>query len=99
MGSDYTVAHAAVLASKLPPHSRCAVSLDANAAWSDEMAVLEAIDYHLRHLMWMFSDVDKRGPAPKPPRTPAQARELGDQITEAQLNRVEVDRILGIGPS
>lgn len=97
---DYSVAHAGVLAAQLPPHSRCAIKADPDAAWSDERAVLERLDYHVRHLMWMFSKDGAHGiNKPEPPQTPAQAKALGDQLRETEINRAEVDRILGIPPS
>lgn len=97
MGVDYSIAHAAVLASQLPPHSRCAIKANPDAAWSDERAVLERIDYDVRYLAWMFSKDGAKGlNPPKPPKTPAQLKALGDQIQEAKDSRAELDRLFGI---
>lgn len=97
MGHGYTVSHAAVLASQLPPHARCWIKRNPDLAWSDERALLEAIDYHLRHLTWMLSeDGRKKQHKPKPPETPSQVADRAERIKHAQLNREKVDRMFGI---
>lgn len=97
MGHDYSVAHAAVLAAQLPPHSRVAIKLNPDAAWSDERMLLEMIDYHVRYFMWMFStDGAKNMRAPELPTTPSRLKELEEQREETKRNREKVDRILGI---
>ena len=99
MGVDYTISHAAVLASQLPPHARCFIKQNPDLAWSDERALLERIDYHLRHLTWMLSkDAQQNINKPEPPETPAQVASRAERIKEAELNRATVDRILGVRP-
>lgn len=99
MGTDYTVSHAAVLASQLPPNARCMAKLSPNLAWTQERAALERLDYHVRYLMWMLSKDGAKGVnRPKPPETPSQVQERTDQIIETQHNRALVERLLGGRP-
>lgn len=99
MGVDYTISHAAVLASQLPPHARCFVKLNPDLAWSDERMLLERLDYHLQHLTWMLSKDAQQGTnRPEPPETPSEAANRAKRIREAEVNRATVDRILGVRP-
>lgn len=100
MGADYTVAHAAVLASQLPANARCAAKLNPNLSWTQERAALERLDYHVRYLMWMLSKDGAKGTnQPQPPETPSQVQMRTEQIQDTQKNRALVDRLLGVRPS
>lgn len=100
MGTDYSVAHAAVLASQLPHHSRCMAKLNPDLAISDEAEILCQLDYHLRYLMWMLSKDGAKGRnQPAPYESPTAALRRAEKITNARRNRDKVDAILGMGPS
>ena len=92
MGADYTVAHASVLAAQLPPESRCVIKGAAKTVWSESRYVLERLDYHLEHLIWMLSeDGHKKINQPKPHETPQDLDRLEAQLQETERTRSELD--------
>ena len=94
MGDDFTVAHAAVLASQLPREARCLREIDPNLAWSDETAALASIQYLVRCIVWQLGG--GKGDKPQPVRTPAQTASLTESLRESERSMAEVAEALGI---
>lgn len=94
MGSDYSVAHAAVLASQLPRSARCLRTIDPDFAWSDETTVLASIHYLLRCVIYQLSG--GKGEKPKPIRTPGDQQRLAQSLEAAETAMQEVAEFLGI---
>lgn len=96
MGDDFSVAHAAILASQLPRESRVLRLYNQDLEWSDETGVLVRIDYLLQTLIYALSG-GKSGTKPEPIPTPSERQHLEDKLTEAENEMAEVAKILGIG--
>lgn len=96
MGTDFTVAHAAVLASQLPRGSRALRALNPDLEWSDEMGVLVRIDYLLQILLHALGG-KKGGDKPKPLETPSERLKKQDKFAHIENEMDEIAKTLGIG--
>lgn len=89
MGTDYTVAHAAALAAKMPRESACVREVVPEAAWDDEVYLLAAIEYDLRMLVWQNSKDGAKGRnKPKRPQTPADVERVKRKVSNTDIAAV-----------
>lgn len=81
MGADYSVAHAAALATHLPREAATVRAVAPEASWSDEAYLLSAIEYDLRILVWQNSKDGQKGRnKPQRPQTPADVGRIKDKV-------------------
>lgn len=90
-------ARAAALWSNLPAGSRTFRREAPELEWSTTDYLLWVLEYDLRRLMWGMSDERRRGPEPKPLETPAKRMENMRKRDRALANKLEIDKILGMG--
>lgn len=94
MGADYTHEHAACLAVQLPRESRTARAMAPEAEWGWAEALLAAIEYNTRWLVWAQSkDAQKGRNRPEPLDGPGATRER--KARETDFGHIE--EILGRG--
>lgn len=94
MGTDYSVAHAAALASQLPRESRCLRQIDPDFGWSDETFALIHLDYLIRLLIYGLAGA--KGEVPKPIKTPSEIKHMRESLEAAETEMAEVAAFLGI---
>lgn len=100
MGSDYSVAHAAALASNLPRESATVRAVVPEAAWSDETYLLSAIEYDLRVLIWQNSkDGAKNRNRPQRPQTPADVARIRDKVAGTDFAAIAAELGLAMADS
>ena len=96
MGCEYTVAHAAALASNLPPESATVRAMVPEAAWDAHTYLLSAIEYDLRVLVWQNSrDGQHNRNRPKRPQTPADVERIRKKTVETDF--AAIAEALGLG--
>lgn len=93
IGIDYSVAHAATLATQLPSDSRCMRQEIPGFEWSPEMYMLSAIEHGVRVLAWIQANQGKRRSAfPKPIEPPSKRGAIQNKIKSTDTQ--ELDRLL-----
>lgn len=89
MGTDYTVAHAAELASRLPAGSLTLGAERPELAWTDRDWMLWSIEFSLRVLRWQATEDGRRGvDEPQPLPTPADSARLGETARGTDMDMI-----------
>ena len=95
MGSAYSVAHAAILATQLPEGARSLGIVDPALSWSTERYLLASIEYSLRALLWTKTkDAEKGRNRPQMVPTPSQREALRKKVESTDIERIR--KTLGI---
>ncbi len=90
MGSDYTVAHAAVLAAQLPMESRCIRADNPEREWTETEYMLAELLYGVAVLAWQRSKDGAKGiNRPKRPMTPARRAEMDRRMTSTDFDYID----------
>lgn len=88
----------AILLSQLPKDSRLLKSEQPSLEWSESDYLLWLIEYNTR--LYLYSMMDKKAkagqPKPKPLQTPSERKQNRQQAENAERNRAEINRILGL---